>query len=279
MRKVYVDAQHGVGNRLRAIASAAAIARNLRRELVIVWQPDHHCGCLFQDLFDYDGPVLEESFLGRADGMACFNYMEAEAGSAKNAPIDDPGPRDLYFRSAYAANSPYTDWDQENRFIRRLRPTRRVLDMIASVPTPNDVGVHVRMVGGKGYEHLPYESVQNWTQKGHEEIDRWRKATHYDLFAKKLDALIAAGDLDRFFLAADNPETYEVFQERYGDRVSYLAREHFDRSAEQLVYALADVLLLSRTQLLLGSGWSSFTELAVRASPLRVQLLTCGVDF
>ena len=279
MRKIYVDAQHGVGNRLRAIGSAAVMARALRRDLVIVWQPDHHCGCAFRDLFDYDGAVLEESFLEHADGMACFNYMEAEAGSEKNALIEDPGPKDIYFRSAYAANSPHTNWHAENRFIRNLRPVSRVLDLVASAPTPNNVGVHVRMIGGKGYEHLPYESLENWTEEGHREIDKWRKATHYDLFAAKLDEMIAAGTLNRFFLAADNPETYEVFRDRYGERVSYLPREHFDRSAEQLVYALADVILLSRTPLLLGSGWSSFTELAVRMSPLNVELLTCGVDF
>lgn len=37
--RLFIDTQHGFGNRMRAIASAAAIAQASGRELVVVWQP------------------------------------------------------------------------------------------------------------------------------------------------------------------------------------------------------------------------------------------------
>src|SRR5690606_23340583 len=87
-RRVYIDAQHGLGNRLRAIASAAAIAQKSGRELIIVWEPDHHCECDFHDLFEYSGPVLRKSLLQEANQTMCvYNYMEIEPGACKDAEI------------------------------------------------------------------------------------------------------------------------------------------------------------------------------------------------
>ena len=81
------------------------------------------------------------------------------------------------------------------------------------------------------------------------------------------------------FIAADMPETYEVFQQRYGDRVAFLTRTVNDRSAEQLKYAYADATLLSRAPRMLGSTWSSFSELAQRLAhpPMKVEM--SGTDF
>lgn len=280
--RIYVDGQHGLGNRLRAIGSAASIAQKSGHELVIVWQPDSHCGCRFGDLFDYDGAVIEESFVGEAARKGCrvYNYMEVEEGAEKDALVSVDGSGDIYARAAYVFNSPLSHWEDENRFLRALRPVTEVRDMVASVRTPNDVSAHVRMAGGKAYEHLPYEqSGGNWTEEGHEAIAHWRERSHFSRFFKRLDALIATGQAHRIFLAADLPETYAEFKAAYGDRVAILERTTFDRSAEQLRYALADALLLGQSPRLLGSSWSSFSELAMRMSPNKMQTEMSGVDF
>lgn len=280
--RLFIDGQHGLGNRLRAIGSAAAIAERSDRELVIVWQPDAHCDCRFSDLFDYDGAVIEESFTGEAQQRGCrlYNYMEVEDGAEKDALVDTSGTADLYARAAYVLNSPLSDWTSENAFLQTLRPVQAVQDMVASVRTPNDVSAHVRMAGGKDYEHLAYEqSDGNWTEEGHQAIAHWREKSHFSHFFKRLDALISEGRADRIFVAADLPETYAEFKALYGDRVAMLEREVYDRSAEQLRYALADVLLLGSSPLLLGSSWSSFSELAMRLSPNEMELEMSGKDF
>ena len=278
--RLFVDPQHGLGNRLRAIGSAAAIADKTDRELVIVWQPDHHCEGTLSDLFDYDGAVIEETFVEDAGKSGCsvFNYMEVEEGE-KGGLIDPALTGDIYVRSAYVLNSPFSSWDTENRFLRNLSPVERVQELVRGVRTPNDVSAHVRMVGGTDYEHLAYEAVDNWTEEGHAETDFWRKKSHFSHFIKRLDSLIAEGKADRIFLAADKPETYDVFVKTFGDKVAFLPRELYDRSAEQLQYALADALLLGTSPLLLGSSWSSFSELAMRLSPHKMIIEMSGKDF
>jgi hypothetical protein len=53
----------------------------------------------------------------------------------------------------------------------------------------------------------------------------------------------------------------------------------YDRSEEQIKYALADALLLSKAQKLLGSTWSSFSELAMRMSNTFSTIEMSGRDF
>lgn len=280
--RLYIDGQHGLGNRLRAIGSAAAVAGKTGRELVIVWQPDAHCDCRFSDLFDYDGAVIEEAFVSEAAsrGLRTYNYMEIEDGAEKDAPVDTAGSASLYARSAYVLNSPLSTWEDENRFLQTLKPVAEVQEMVAGVRTPNDVSAHVRMAGGKAYEHLPYEQSEgNWSEEGHQAIAHWREKSHFSHFFKRLDALTAEGRAERIFVAADLPETYAEFRAIYGSRVAMLERDVYDRSAEQLRYALADALLLGSSPLLLGSSWSSFSELAMRLSPQKMEIEMSGKDF
>lgn len=279
--RLFIDAQHGLGNRLRAIASAAAIAKETDRELVIVWQPDAHCEGRFGDLYRYQGAVIEESFVSDAsrDGCKVYNYMEVEPDAAKGRVLDMDWKGDIYARSAYVLNAPPSRWETENYFLNGLRPVEEVQALVGSVRKPNDVSVHVRMVGGAEYEHLEYEALDNWTKEGHEEIKYWREKSHFSHFIKRLDRLVAEGGAERIFLAADKQETYDVFLETFGSRVAYLPRELYDRSAEQLQYALADAMLLGTAPLLLGSGWSSFSELAMRLSPSPMKIEMSGKDF
>lgn len=266
--KIFIDVQHGLGNRLRAMASAAAIARATDRELVVVWQPDPHCEGRIYDLFEYKGAVEEEGFIANAHhkGYKAYNYMEAEEGSQKDEPIDLTHSGHIYARTAYTLKAAPSTWERENEFLRQLKPVQRVQEMVASVPTPNDVSAHVRMAGGTKYEHLPYESMDNWTAEGHAQIAYWREKSHFSHFMQRIDKLVAEGTAHRIFLAADAPETYGAFFQTYGDRLVYLDRSLYDRSAEQLRFALADAMLLGMSTLLLGSTWSSFSELALRLS-------------
>jgi GT2 family glycosyltransferase len=277
-RRLFIDAQHGLGNRLRAIGSAAAIADASDCELVIVWQPDDHCDCRFSDLFAYDGAVIDQSLFKDSAAFDVHNYMPIEGGQ-KDAPIRTSGTKDIYVRSAFVLNSPHSDWQRENRFIQTLRAVDAVQALVNSVRSPNDISAHVRMEGGTKDEHLPYEGTSNWTPADHELIDHWRMKSHFRHFIERIDTLIAAGRAESIFLAADQPATYAAFTNRYGKRLAYLQRNVYDRSSDQLRYALADAILLSRSQLLLGSTWSSFSELALRLAAVGIRHEMSGKDF
>lgn len=267
------------------MASAAALAQATGRELVLIWRTDHHCEARISDLLNYEGPVIEsdEADLVRASCGLVYNYMEIEPGSQFNAPIlagaEATSRADVYVRSAYQLKSPYFDFDAEQVFLRRLRPADAVLDMIAGFDPPFDVSVHIRMASGAAFEHLPYESADNWPEHRHRELAEWRQKSNRSLFIRRLDALVAEGAAESIFLAADIPETYAEMAERYGSRLIWLERDLFDRSPLQLRYALADLLLLSAGRRFLGSPWSSFSDVARRLASRNRPNETSSIDF
>lgn len=278
-KRIYVDAQHGLGNRLRAIASGAAIAVRTDRELVVVWQPDHHCECEMSDLFDYNGAVINQSFIDAAPSldMDTYNYMESEGGE-KDKPIQISS-NDIYYRGAFVAKSDATDWDAENRFLKSLQPSLQVQDLIAPFDLSNHIAAHIRMEGGAGLDDHAYEQVSNWTEKDHELLHYWREKSNFKHFITRIDQIFAEQPDTKLFLATDMQQTYDIFEGYYGDRVTFLQREVYDRSREQIIYALADAILLSKCKRLMGSTWSSFSEMAMRLTDGYESIEMSGEDF
>ncbi|AXI44588.1 hypothetical protein C1J03_00215 [Sulfitobacter sp. SK012] len=281
---LFIDAQHGLCNRLRAIASAAAIAQVTGRELVVVWVPDHHCAGHLSDIIDYPGLVIHDAQAAlavRAQTPVSYNYMEIEEGAAFDAPIlaETDAGNDVFIRAAYTLNSPHRDYKIEQSFLRGLIPRPHVSDLVASVRHPNQVAAHIRMGTGPGHDHLSYEAPENWPAERHEELTLWRKKSHASHFLQRIEALELEGRADSIFLAADLSQTYETFTERFGDRLAYLPREDFDRSARQLQFALADLILLSAADRFLASNWSSFSDIAQRLAPADRPMEQSGVDF
>lgn len=282
--RLFLEVQHGLCNRLRAMASGAALAEATGRELVVIWRPDHHCQCEIGDLLDYAGPVIADDTadLCRRFSPRVHNYMEIEPGSVFEEPIlaqtPDPGG-DVYVKSAYTLVSPHADHAAEQRFLHALVAAPQVQELVNTVRHPNDVAMHIRIATGPAYDHLSYESPENWPENRHEEMLYWRARSQPAVFEARLEALIERGDAGTVFLAADLPETYERFQARFGDRITFLPRQLYDRSARQLQYALADLLLLARANRLLASNWSSFSDVAQRLAYPGRPFEKSGKDF
>jgi hypothetical protein len=277
--KLILDAQHGLGNRLRALGSAAAIAKATGRELVLLWEPDIHCQCSITDLFEYPHSLVqrrEDLDLEAADRAT---YMEIEPGACKDAPLVLREGKDFYIRSAYVLNHPASTWDTENAFLRALRPVAEVQALVDTAEAHGRLGVHIRFEGAQGTDTNAYDSAQNWLPEGHRELISWREKSHPDRFMGRIDQLTRENPDLKIFLATDRPEIYDTLRARYADRLSFLRRHVYDRSRDQLRYALADALLLSRCHHLLGSTWSSFTEMARRFSTTIQRVEMSGTDF
>lgn len=280
--RLFIDAQHGLANRLRTIASAASIAQRAEHDLYVVWRRDIHCGARMRDLFDYPGPLIEDSTadLCRTGAAQMFNDMEVEPGSRHGAQVyPDRHGGDLYIRSAYTLRSPLRRFKDEQAFLHALRPSAPVRDLVAGVPAPSAVSAHIRMATGTDHDHRPEEAPDNWPEHRHREIAEWRGKSHSSRFVARIDALAAEGKADTIFLAADLPETYDLFADRYGPRLRVLRRSLFDRSEAQLQHALADLLLLTGTHRLLASTWSSFSDMAQRLMRPRRAIERSGLDF
>ena len=276
--RVYVDVQHGLGNRIRALISAKLLAEKSGRRLVVIWRPDMHCQAEFRDLFEDNNLDVRSDFTSNARARSdIYNYMDNEVGAEKGKRIDHHSPRDIYVKSAYVLNHQYSDFAAENEVLRRLVIRSEVLQTANESDVSNRVGIHVRMGGGKGYDQSPWNRPENWSQKGQEEMYYWRERSHFTVFFSEIDRRLSEDPSLQFFLATDREETYDAFRQRYGEKIAYARRQVFDRSIEQQRFALIDMVLLSRTRYILGSNWSSFTEIAHRLG--NTPVFYSGVDF
>lgn len=284
--RLFVDVQHGLCNRLRAMASAAAIAARTRRQLVVIWVPDHHCEARIGDVLSYDGLVIEDrngADLMRGQCARIYNYIEIEDGAHFQEEILPEGEpyhgQDIYIRSAYTLNSRFCADHDEQIFLRGLCPSQPVLALMRQVVFPSDVAVHIRMSTGQAYDHLSYEAPHNWPQHRHEELTAWREKSNVERFIARLDRLLTEQNIQTVFVAADLESTYEDMMHRYGHRVRWLKRRYYDRSVEQIQYAFADIMLLGAAPLFLASSWSSFSDVAQRLARPGRRVERSGYDF
>lgn len=281
--RLIIEPAHGLGNRMRAIGSAAAIARATGRELVVNWRPDAHCEARLADLFEADCAVTETDLIdeARARGDLVLDNMETGEGAAKGTPLELVPGRDAYLRSAYVITHPASHWVAENAALGSvLRPRADIRPLAPAGPF--DIALHIRMEAEGG----PFDEARNWSAEGHEAIRHWRGQSHYARFMTRLDALLAGwGDSapPRLFLAADQEATRQAFAARYGEAVAMRSHDGpdpgRDRSAPALRAALAEMLALSESRHLLASHWSSFGEVALRLSRSVTALERAGLDF
>lgn len=298
-RILFLHAQFGLGNRLRALGSAMAVAKVTGRVFVAIWVPDQHLLTEFNDLFANDLVVLSKfsmewppSAMHSNDRALTtvdfYNFMHHEGNrqvhNPSNVYVDPRKGRHLYVKTAYVVKSTFTPriisytsayW---NTMREALVP---VADVMAIVERPDlenvsgMLGVHIR---ARRIENDIKGVSQEFYGKGSLVTDYWRNRTGYNTFAAKISSLPSKY---KYFVAADTPEAIVLLEQKFGSHRIYSAPQQIDcltRSVNCVKFALADIILLSKTRVLLGSHWSSFTEAAVRLSGhLRVHL--AGVHF
>lgn len=340
-RILVVDLQNGLGNRLRALASAMQFAFLTQRVLVVIWAPDPHIRARLPQLLDpsvllnlilVEHPVpwpLKESQLvsfgsvadhvpsithshSAATSFVYYNFMQKDngfQGSTDRRIPNHPGQH-IYVKTAYLIESQGMGNELLNVFIQCLKPATRVMQLVHSVEHRvggahifrKMVGVHIR---GRSIinDNSEVDSECEYSLKGAQITDSWRKLSTPKQFIPEMKrildewptivkwsdtrSLLSAakqddvetsdkGDhihfapvdvawLPKFFVCVDSVSAFEELSKQFPkDSLVSLARKCDDRGAECMMYAFADLVLLSRTGAMLASGWSSFSEVAMR---------------
>lgn len=275
--KVIIDVQFGLSNRMRTLASAFVIARELNRKLVLIWKPDLHCDCEFDDLFpDHQLDVLNHNPFDTS-GMDFYNYMNGPMRREGKLRINHHTDRDIYIKSAYSLDCELCDKAQEDAFLVSLKPLKVVLETVNKFDLSHNIGLHIRMGGGVNYDLDRWDSDEFLDATGKELMNYWREKSHFRTFLPLVECILKENPGQKFFLAADMQMIYDVFNENFPGSISYYPRSIYDRSKEQQITALIDLYCLSRTKMIYGSNWSSFSEVASRLGNKEVRL--SGVHF
>ena len=265
---------HGLSNRLRAIASAYSICKALNRNLIINWKPDCHCDCKIEDII----VNIDDFCVAVIDSIDTNKLMKLGATfqNYEDNPIIDHSKNKLYIVSQTILANKYSNKHLIS-FLKSLVFNNKINNLIDSIPNINEhIGMHIRMGGGKEYQTIDADKESNWfkSKTETEMLYKYRKTSHIDNFINQINNILHKNPEQKFYIATDMNENYEKLIQIYGDdTIKFLHRDLFDRSKEQIDYAIADIILLSKCKQFYGSTWSSFSELVTYYQPPDVKKL------
>ena len=311
-KRMFVQVVNGLGNRLRCLASAYVIALATNRDLTVIWIPDSHCNAKFQDLFEKNFITEIFQVINREDkvedilrkytvidethhsGTATFrDVFPLELGKHvkpfidyynysvyPNEYIDDKTSDDIFIVSACVLNNRNTNWYKEAVVLRYLVPIKEVSVRVFQTEIENNafanvIGVHIRM--GQDPAVHKYEDVSNYSSSSKYSVQKWRSAADWTFFAKKMESILSEDPKQIFYIACDRQETYDNLTNMFKNKIIYTKRTDYDRSLKQNVFALIDMYLLSKCKYILGSNWSSYSEVAHKISGKKMYI--AGIDF
>lgn len=267
-REVLVRVEAGLGNRLRALAAGFQYAQRLGAKLTVAWIPDAHCEAEFSELFEWGGDVVttddELDARLKSKNHVAFDWrVKMPIIQLLRAKITR---QDLYFRSSkfFLMGTP-SSWKIAERFLKCLVLSAEVAALIEDVKKDYPVAFHVRQVGGSKFEHLAFEAEHNWGPAAQRKIGLKRESVKTEIFEFVVDYLASYSTGSAgipVFVAADNKETKGRLVEALGINARFLNSSPEGRGPRQIQEALAEMVLISKADLLIGSTYSSFTEVA-----------------
>ena len=228
----------GLGNRMRALLGARALAELEHRDFAYVWPTGTPFGAHLTDLWECDLRRLPTA----AHQVLRLRYPERDWSLRW---LDEARDRSVWLvRTGHALVLPdgARAWPE---LLRELRPSGQVADRVTSVAATLTgepyVGVMVRAHPASHTETL------RWSPVG------W--------FVERMRRLEQAAPGVRFYLSCDVPELQQDLLDAFPGAVAQADKGGYNSRAG-LVAAVVDLYLLAGATHLLGPYFSSFPELA-----------------
>lgn len=256
----------GLCNRMRAMASGVFISRKLGCDINFVWKKDRNCFACFSDLFE---PVSLESVKIMPSGLFDF-YLNPSR--KKNLYI--PGLlRKTIFDSCITGDFE----SQDEEIFRRISgekvciisgyslskhfplkeifvPVSDITESINSLKKrfkSDTVGIHIRR--GDNNHSIERNSINDYIRYIDEEIK------------ENPDVC--------FYLATDSPEIKNELIKGFGERIIYNDARLERTSVKGMKDAAIDLWCLASTKKIVGSFYSSFSDIAAEMGQIELRIL------
>ncbi|WP_071515123.1 tetratricopeptide repeat protein [Geitlerinema sp. PCC 9228] len=247
-RIVYDGYQEGgLCNRLRVLASCLSLGYFWQIPVYMRWLPVKSCHCYFEDIYQpicktVEADIIHQWLLEEASQTLHITKMTADMGWLHKQYLQDEVSRFAY--------------DQKcSEFIRSLKLQPNLQNAVDNFIQNNwqhpIIGLHVRRTDN-------YKSVL---------------ISNDDRFIKTIERYRQQG-VEKFFLATDNGETQAKFKEQFGNRILTYSQEFNPSQLRQTSQQTAaiDLHLLAKTQKIVGSYDSSFSQYAATLGNIPLEL-------
>lgn len=237
----------GLCNRMRAINSALVLAKKQNKKLKVIWFVNAELGCPFEELFEKTDAFTVLNIYSKWNPLKLFyQFTRKRIGNEDiRANRDSHGLTDAYVETLggplyIATEEHFFECHDYSAFVPTAEIAGRIERLTSSYGAHN-VGVHIRRTDNK--PAIGKSSTQAF-------IDSMQKE-------------IALFPDTKFYLATDDLSEEANLRRLFPDRI--LSNETRDLSRDSIAGikdALLDLMCLSRTDKIIGSYFSSFTDIA-----------------
>jgi hypothetical protein len=261
---LYLIPRGGLSNRTRAIASALFACEQHGFSLVMKWRLDEHMGATYEELFS----TKISQDLSSIDGLSksCF-YMGTQFSPDS---FSDDGVRVLEiitdnrftFESGMDVFSP--EFNQLlHKYLNYLTPVEHIREKAQKIWQTFDqhtVGVHIRSgLGEAGFNEKSDISLKQ--------------------FSQRMNALTAQDPRINYYVASDSVTAFAYIEQNSDKPIKCLddCTEHNppirQDDSESVQTALVEILALARTNSIMGSYYSSYSEYASLLGKIELETL------
>nr|MBQ8253561.1 hypothetical protein [Lachnospiraceae bacterium] len=237
----------GLCNRIRAINSALVLARKQGKKLKVIWNVNAELGCPFEELFEKTDAFSVMNIHTKWNPIKLFYQFtrrrlkndEIRANRDENGLTEDL-VKTLDCPLYIVTEEHFFPCHDYSAFI----PTKEIMDRIQTLASSygsHNVGVHIRRTDNK--PAIGKSSTQAFIETMQKEIAQYPDT--------------------KFYLATDDMTEEETLRRRFPDRIiSNETRDLSRDSVSGVKDALLDLMCLARTDKIIGSYFSSFTDIA-----------------
>lgn len=259
----------GLANRMRSINSAISLCEN--DELQIYWFKDQGLNCCFEHIFQpipllhvtlkeaknwdkilYDRPRRKNLYIPKLYQKLRFDACLYE-NETKEGQLDYRQWKRNH-NSVYLAS--YNQFYPPTKTLKDLfipiNPIQEKIENVCSAYTLQTIGIHIR--------------------RGDHDI-AIRKSP-IELFIAEMEKEIEKKPLTKFYLATESEVEKATLIKRFGSRIITSKDAATRNTTEGIQNAIVDLYALSKTHKILGSFYSSFSEIAAQLGSCHLQILT-----
>lgn len=264
MKQIHIIPIGGLCNRMRAMASGIFLAQKFHLPATIYWNNASGLKADFQDLFqpislpnvaivenknwiynvlNTKGYLLRLPFL-HFKGKVLYNFSSYEKGDI-TPHINLNDKRDLLLVTCFTMCEHYP---LRELFVPQPEIRERIEEITGKF-TENTVGVHIRRTDN-------YESIRR---------------SPLNLFFEHLEAEIRNDENVMFYVATDSEEVKNDLKQRFPGHILTCDDKADRESLEGMKFAVVDFFCLSKTRKIIGSDFSSYSQLAAEIGGIELQ--------
>lgn len=272
MPRILINPIGGLANRMRAIASGISLAHELEYDYIIIWYRNWELNARFDEIFKVS-PELK----GRIKYPNTLEYYLIYSDPRKKNVFITEITSKFYFSKALRDTTPeIIDWIRNKDYDKIRQLAKESLEKGRDLLIQS--GLEFYPYSLESYRHLfaPSQTIEEKVRQvmaslgGHSIGIHIRRTDNTEsikyspdeLFEQEMDYAIKKQSDIKFYLATDNESTKKKFKERYGDRVIFNAAKADRGSVSGIVEAATEMIILSKTNKIIGSYYSSFSEAA-----------------